>query len=159
MIIFSVTEKKKKREFFMKIVQVNTICGVGSIGRICVDLYETLQKNGEEAYIATGRGSLPPGIKGYVIGNKADFVCHVMKNFTRGKAGFGSKQVTEKFLHWLSEVQPDLVHLHNIHGFYLQIELLFAYLKEHDIPVVWTLHDCWSFTGHCAYFDNIVWKK
>ena len=64
MIIFSVTEKKKKREFFMKIVQVNTICGVGSIGRICVDLYETLQKNGEEAYIATGRGSLPPGIKG-----------------------------------------------------------------------------------------------
>lgn len=101
----------------MKIVQVNTICGVGSIGRICVDLYETLQKNGEEAYIATGRGSLPPGIKGYVIGNKADFVCHVMKNFTQGKAGFGSKQVTEKFLHWLSEVQPDLVHLHNIHGF------------------------------------------
>ena len=92
----------------MKIVQVNTICGVGSIGRICVDLYETLQKNGEEAYIATGRGSLPLGIKGYVIGNKADFVCHVMKNFTQGKAGFGSKQVTEKFLHWLSEVQPDL---------------------------------------------------
>lgn len=143
----------------MKIVQVNTICGVGSIGRICVDLYETLQKNGEEAYIATGRGSLPPGIKGYVIGNKADFVCHVMKNFTRGKAGFGSKQVTEKFLHWLSEVQPDLVHLHNIHGFYLQIELLFAYLKEHDIPVVWTLHDCWSFTGHCAYFDYIGCEK
>ena len=67
----------------MKIVQVNTICGVGSIGRICVDLYETLQKNGEEAYIAAGRGSLPPGIKGYVIGNKADFVCHVMKNFTQ----------------------------------------------------------------------------
>ena len=66
----------------MKIVQVNTICGVGSIGRICVDLYETLQKNGEEAYIAAGRGSLPPGIKGYVIGNKAEFVCHVMKNFT-----------------------------------------------------------------------------
>ena len=143
----------------MKIVQVNTICGVGSIGRICVDLYETLQKNGEEAYIATGRGSLPPGIKGYVIGNKADFVCHVMKNFTQGKAGFGSKQVTEKFLHWLSEVQPDLVHLHNIHGFYLQIELLFAYLKEHDIPVVWTLHDCWSFTGHCAYFDYIGCEK
>ena len=73
----------------MKIVQVNTICGVGSIGRICVDLYETLQKNGEEAYIATGRGSLPPGIKGYVIGVPCDEKFHTGESRIWLKAGNG----------------------------------------------------------------------
>lgn len=142
-----------KWEKFMKIVEVNTICGAGSTGRICVDLYETLSAKGHEPYIAVGRGGLPPGIEGYQIGNKADFLCHVMKNFTQGKAGFGSKKATRRFIDWLGQIRPDIIHLHNIHGFYLQVELLFAYLKEADIPVVWTLHDCWPFTGHCAYFD------
>lgn len=143
----------------MKIVQVNTICGAGSVGRICVDLYETLKKNGQEPLIATGRGMLPPNVNGYVIGSKPDFVRHVLKNFFEGKAGFGSKAQTLKFIEWLKKEKPDLIHLHNIHGFYLQVELLFSYLKEADMKVVWTFHDCWPFTGHCAYFDYIGCEK
>lgn len=143
----------------MKIVQVNTICGATSTGRICVDLYETVAAKGQEPYIAVGRGGLPPGVNGYRIGNTTDFLCHVMKNFTQGKAGFGSKKVTQKFIAWLREIKPDIIHLHNIHGFYLQVELLFDYLKEAGIPVVWTLHDCWAFTGHCAYFDFVGCEK
>lgn len=143
----------------MKVVQVNTICGVGSVGRICVDLYETIKKEGVEPYIAVGRGGLSPGICGYVIGNKPDFFCHVFKNFFQGKAGFGSKKQTALFLSWLDEIRPDLIHLHNIHGFYLQVEMLFDYIKKRKIPVVWTLHDCWPFTGHCAYFDYIGCEK
>ncbi len=143
----------------MKIVQVNTVSGVGSVGRICVDLYDTLQKNGHEPYIAVGRGKLDKRFKGYEIGNTWDFGCHVMKNFFQGKSGFGSAKVTEEFIAWLDQVKPNVIHLHNIHGFYLQTELLFAYLKKADIPVVWTLHDCWPFTGHCAYFDYIDCKK
>ena len=143
----------------MKIVQVNTVSGVGSVGRICVDLYDTLQKSGHEPYIAVGRGKLDKRLNGYEIGNKPDFYCHVMKNFFQGKSGFGSAKVTKEFIAWLKQVKPNVIHLHNIHGFYLQTELLFAYLKEADIPVVWTLHDCWPFTGHCAYFDYIDCKK
>lgn len=143
----------------MKIVQVNTICGAGSVGRICVDLYETIKKQGEEALVATGRGVLPPNVNGYVIGSKTDFVRHVLKNFFQGKAGFGSKAQTQRFIHWLEREKPDLIHLHNIHGFYLQVELLFDYIKRADIPVVWTFHDCWPFTGHCAYFDFIGCEK
>ncbi len=143
----------------MKIVQVNTVSGVGSIGRICVDLYETLEKDGHEPYIAVGRGRLPESIHGYEIGNKWDFGCHVLKNFFQGKSGFGSKKVTEKLIHWLEDIRPDVIHLHNIHGFYLQTESLFDYLKKSDASVVWTLHDCWTFTGHCAYFDYVGCKK
>lgn len=144
----------------MKIVLVNTISGATSTGRICVDLYQTACEHGHEPYIACGRGKQPAGIEGYLIGNQLDFAGHVMKNFVQGKAGFGSGHVTRKFLKWLDEVKPDIIHLHNIHGFYLQVEYLFEYLKKHDdIAVVWTLHDCWSFTGHCAYFDYIKCEK
>ena len=143
----------------MKIVQINTVSSVGSVGRICVDLYDTLQKMGHEPYIAIGRGTLDKRLKGYKIGNVWDFGCHVMKNFFQGKSGFGSAKVTKELIKWLDEVKPHVIHLHNIHGFYLQTELLFAYLKEADIPVVWTLHDCWPFTGHCAYFDYIGCEK
>lgn len=143
----------------MKIVQVNTVSGVGSIGRICVDLYDTLQKQGHEAYIAVGRGKLDKRFNGYEIGNKWDFGCHVLKNFFQGKSGFGSAKATKELIVWLKQVKPNVIHLHNIHGFYLQTELLFAYLKEADIPVVWTLHDCWPMTGHCAYFDYIGCEK
>ncbi len=143
----------------MKIVQINTVTGVGSIGRICVDLYDTLQKCGHEAYIAYGRGGSDSRFQNYKIGNTWDFGCHVMKNFFQGKSGFGSAGVTKKLIKWLEEIKPNVIHLHNIHGFYLQTEMLFAYLKKVDIPVVWTLHDCWSFTGHCAYFDYIGCQK
>ena len=138
---------------WMKIVQVNTVCGSGSVGRIVVDLYKTAEEAGHVSLAAYGRGSAPEGIEGYLIGNKADFYCHVLRNFFKGESGFGSGKVTERFLSWLEEQKPDLIHLHNIHGFYLQVEKLFDYLKKSGIPVVWTLHDCWPFTGHCAYFD------
>ncbi len=143
----------------MKIVQVNTVSGVGSVGRICVDLYEILKDQGHEPYIAVGRGKLPLHINGYEIGNKLDFGCHVLRNFFQGKAGFGSAKVTKKLIAWLAELRPDVIHLHNIHGFYLQTEILFEYLRTAGIPVIWTLHDCWTFTGHCAYFDYIGCDK
>ena len=143
----------------MKIVLVNTICQRGSVGRICADLYEQLDQKGDTPYMAAGRGRLPGYMRGEVIGNPVDFGFHVLKNFFQGRAGFGSASVTRRFLKWLDEIAPDLIHLHNIHGFYLQTELLFDYLKERKIPVVWTLHDCWPFTGHCAYYDYIGCEK
>jgi glycosyltransferase involved in cell wall biosynthesis len=137
----------------MKIVQVNTVCGSGSVGRIVVDLYQIAEKAGMECLAAYGRGSAPSGMNAYLIGNRPDFYCHVMRNFFKGESGFGSRKTTARFIEWLNTENPDVIHLHNIHGFYLQVEELFAYLKETNRKVVWTLHDCWAFTGHCAYFD------
>lgn len=143
----------------MKILQVNTVVRGSSVGRIMADLYEVIRSSGNEALMAVGREPWSGEYDGMLIGNKGDFYRHVMKNFFRGEGGFGSREVTERFLSWIDREKPDLIHLHNIHGFYLQVEMLFEYIKKKKIPVVWTLHDCWSFTGHCAYYDFAACDK
>ncbi len=143
----------------MKILQVNTVIRGSSVGRIMADLYEVIKESGNEARVAVGREPFPEGYEGVLIGNKGDFYRHVMKNFFQGESGFGSEAVTKNFLAWVDREKPDLIHLHNIHGFYIQTELLFSYIKKKKIPVVWTLHDCWSFTGHCAYYDFAACDK
>lgn len=137
----------------MKIVQINTVCGTGSTGKIAVDLYHIARQADYEPFIAYGRGSAPSNIQSFKMGNTLDFGCHVLTNFFLGKSGFGSKIVTKRFLKWLDNIKPDILHLHNLHGFYIHVGMLFEYIKAHNIPVVWTLHDCWSFTGQCAHFD------
>lgn len=137
----------------MKIVQINTVCGTGSTGKIAAALYHLAENEGFESYIAYGRGSAPVDMNSYKIGNLFDFGTHVLSNFFRGNSGFASKSVTKRFLNWLDTIQPDILHLHNLHGFYLHMDLLFEYIKVRNIPCVWTLHDCWSFTGQCAFFD------
>lgn len=69
-----------------------------------------------------------------------------------GKAGFHSHTATKRLLKHLDDIKPDVVHLHNLHGYYVNIEMLFEWLLVNECNVEWTLHDCWAFTGHCAYF-------
>ena len=139
----------------MKILQINVVYGTGSTGKIAAGMYKLIKEKGFEVASAYGRGKLPNeyGINGIRIGNKFDFYQHVLINFFLGKSGFGSKTVTRRFLKWLDKEQPDLIHLYNIHGFYLHVGLLFEYIKQHHIPVIWTLYDCWPFTGQCSHFD------
>ena len=139
----------------MRILQINTVYGTGSTGRIMAGLYNMSVDNGYEPYAAFSRSEIPNGINGYRIGSKVDFLCHVAKDILFDGSGFGSKRETQKFLKWVDEVKPDIIHLHNIHGFYLQIEELFDYIKKNNIPVIWTFHDCWPMTGHGAHFDYI----
>lgn len=145
----------------MKIAQINTVCGNGSVGRITVDIYHALKKAGHEGKIFYGRRTAPEGIDAERIGTNPDMGIHVLSTFFTGTHGFNSTKQTEKLIEKLQSYDPDLIHLHNIHGFYLNVEKLFAYLKASGKPVIWTLHDCWSFTGHCAYFDYVQcdrWK-
>ena len=143
----------------MKIAQINTVCGNGSVGRITVDIYHALKKNGHEGKIYYGRRTAPDGVDAELFGSSMDMGTHVLRTFFEGTHGFGSKNQTKKLIELLKTDQPDLIHLHNIHGFYLNVEELFAYLKTCGKPVVWTLHDCWAFTGHCAYFDYVQCDK
>lgn len=137
----------------MKVVLINTVANTGSTGRIVMALYKKLEQESEDACIVYGRGSCASSVKCYKIGNEIDFLWHVLRNFFRGESGFGSGATTRRLIAYLEREKPDIIHLHNIHGFYLQCELLFDYIKRENIPVIWTFHDCWPFTGHCAYFD------
>ncbi len=132
---------------------MNTVCGSGSVGKIAVDLGYTLKEAGHSCEILYGRRQAPEEVGAVRVGNHLSMGFHVLDTFFRGEHGFGSGKITEKMLECINDYQPDLIQLHNIHGFYVNVEMLFNYLKVAGIPVVWTLHDCWSFTGHCAYFD------
>lgn len=146
----------------MKVLQINSVCGYGSTGRIAVDLYHTLEEQGHECCIAYGRGKAPENIRTIKFGNKLDLYFHILLTRLFDKHGFGSKYVTRKLIQQIKDYNPDVIHLHNIHGYYINIEILFQYLKETNKPVIWTLHDCWSFTGHCAHFapiDCSKWKN
>ncbi|MGU8513239.1 glycosyltransferase [Clostridium perfringens] len=143
----------------MKVLQINSVCGVGSTGRIATDLYKVLEEQGHECVIAYGRGTAPEGIKTIKIGTDFDNYMHVAKTRLFDKHGFGSTKATKEFIKKVKEYNPDVIHLHNIHGYYINIEILFNYLKEANKKVIWTLHDCWAFTGHCSHFDYVECNK
>lgn len=143
----------------MKVLQINSVCGVGSTGRIATEIGDLLKKNGYESYIAYGRGTARNCENAIKIGNQIDNYNHVAKTRLTDLHGFGSKKATEHFIEKLEDLNPDIIHLHNLHGYYLNIEILFNYLREAKKPVVWTLHDCWAFTGHCVHFEYVGCNK
>lgn len=143
----------------MKILQINSVCGVGSTGRIATDLYKVLEEQGHECLIAYGRGTAPECINTIKIGTDFDNYMHVAKTRIFDKHGFGSTRATKEFIKKVEEYNPDIIHLHNIHGYYINIEVLFEYLSKANKKVVWTLHDCWAFTGHCSHFDYVGCDK
>lgn len=143
----------------MRILQINSDCGVGSTGRIATDLCNILEQQGHECLIAYGRDTAKETKKSIKIGTKINNYLHVAKTRFADLHGFGSKKATQAFLKMVKEYNPDIIHLHNIHGYYINIELLFNFLAEENIQVVWTLHDCWAFTGHCAHFDYVKCEK
>ncbi len=140
---------------------INSVCGIRSTGRICTDLATALEAQGHEVKIAYGREQVPEQFQKYAmrIGSDLDVKLHGVKARLFDASGFGSKRATEKFVKWIKEWNPDVIHLHNIHGYYINIEVLFRYLKNCDKRIIWTLHDCWAFTGHTAYCDAIKCEK
>ena len=142
-----------------RILFINSVCN-GSTGTICKNLYKAAVEEGHECCIAYGRGEAPKGFKTIKIGNKLDIYLHVLKARLFDASGFGSKQATKEFIKKIDEFKPDIIHLHNIHGYYVNIEILFKYLRAHpEIKKIWTLHDCWAFTGHCAYYTYAKCNK
>lgn len=145
----------------MKVLQINSVSGIRSTGRICTDLADMLTDQGDQCVIAYGRETVPDKYQAISerIGTKVDVYTHVVKSRLLDRTGFGSKNITKRFVNWIEESPPDIIHLHNLHGYYINIEVLFEYFAQTDIPIVWTLHDCWAFTGHCAHFSYIGCEK
>lgn len=137
----------------MKVLQINSYCGTRSTGRIASDIHKMFRERGHESIVAYGRETAYNCNNTIKIGNNLDFYRHALKTRILDEHGFGSKNATRKFLERVKNYNPDIIHLHNVHGYYINIDLLFNFLKEYNKPIVWTLHDCWAFTGHCAHFD------
>lgn len=140
-----------------KIVFVNSVCGHGSTGKICLELAESYIKKGWKVRIAYGRDDyVPDNYKGISIriATKVDVLMSALHSRFFDSAGFDNKRNTKKFIKWLDEFNPDVIWLHNLHGYYVNVQLLFDWIKSKtNLQVIWTLHDCWAFTGHCTYFS------
>lgn len=143
----------------MKIVQINVTQNSGSTGKIAEQIGELIQSNGWESYIVSGRGPMPTSSKSIRINSKLEVLLHVLIKHFAALDGRGSIWATKKLVQRLKQIQPDLVHLHVIHESYINYSILFEYLHKAGIPIVWTFHDCWAFTGHCSYFDFIKCDK
>ena len=144
----------------MKVLQINVAIKTGSTGRIVEQLGERIVAAGEQSVIAFSRKiDNTSASKMIKIGSKIDFYKHVLSTRIFDNHGFASKKSTEIFLNQIEEIKPDVIHLHNIHGYYIHVGRLFDFLAKKNIPIVWTLHDCWPFTGHCAYFDSVNCDK
>lgn len=147
----------------MKYLMINVVCGIRSTGRICTDLATELESEGHEVKIAYGREIVPEQYQKYAVRIGTDFDVKIHAAMARlfDTCGFGSKRATRKFIKWVREYDPDVIYLHNLHGYYINVEVLFDYLRTCGKKIVWTLHDCWAFTGHCAHFmqsDCDKWK-
>ena len=143
----------------MRVLQINTDVNTGSTGRVAEDIGKLLIANGHKSYIAYGRGKRPSQSVLISIGNHWDIINHGLKTAIFDRHGFGSVNATKALIKEIDNIKPDAIGLHNLHGYYLNIEVLFDYLGKLNIPVIWTLFDCWAFTGHCSYFDDINCKK
>lgn len=140
----------------MKVLQINTFYGYGSTGRIMREIKEVAEANGIKSYAAFGFDYNPTSEEKktvYRIETVRELFISKLWTKITGHHGFNNKAETKRLLAWIDKVQPDIIHMHNIHNHYVNIRILLEYIAKKNIPCVLTMHDCWTFTGHCAYFD------
>ena len=146
----------------MRYLFINTVADYGSTGTIVMQNAERLIQEGHEICIAYGRGDPDrrDGVQYIKIGNSLSVNAHSLKARLLDRGGFGSRSATLRFVRQAEQYAPDVIWLHNLHGYYLDIRVLFRWLKAHpERKVRWTLHDCWAFTGHCSHFSFIDCRK
>lgn len=142
------------------LVQINVSRNWGSTGRIAEGIALVAQEQGWKCYIVHGqRYKSISQFQSFQVSNRIEELWHYTQSLLFDKQGQGSTCATKRLVKHLSSIKPDIIHLHVIHGSYLNYPILFDYIKKNEIPVVWTFHDCWAFTGHCTYFDRIGCNK
>lgn len=145
----------------MKIIQINSHIHQGGAARIALYIHRQLLCEGQQSYIAYGRGAdeqKEPG--SYCFDTTPEILGSAFLSRAVGLNGWWNRAATHRLLRYLDAVQPDLIHLHALHGYYLNFHELFDYINEKKIPCVWTFHDCHAFVGNCGYFFECDrWKN
>lgn len=142
----------------MKIVQINALCGKGSTGKICVDVSKLLTERGIENYIlySMNKSDYPLGIK---FTDEKYLKVQALKSKIFGNYGFNSRKATKSLIKELERINPDIIHIHNIHSNDINLEMFFYYLRANNIKVYWTFHDCWAMTAYCPHFAMVGCDK
>lgn len=135
-----------------KLLQINILSNYLSTGTIVEDISKVAQRRGWDTYVCYGRMAISGVNKEYRIGSKIESIWHYLENRFFDNEGLASRFATYRLIKYIKKIKPDVIHLHNIHDHYLNYRLLFNYLNQTDIKVVWTFHDFWAITGHCHYF-------
>lgn len=138
----------------LRYVQLNSFYN-GSTGTIMRNLHRALTERGVDSYILWGRRHETVSDHERCAATKLGYLSHGALVRLDDRMGFHSKRDTARLLRLLDEIDPDVVHLHNVHGYWINIEMLFGWLATHRCKIRWTLHDCWALTGHCAHFSYI----
>ena len=142
--------------------QISIEVNSGSVGRIAEQIGQRAMVCGWESYITYARNHLESKSKVIKIGSKLDIYWHGLITRLFDRHCLSSTRATKKLIKQIKEIRPDIIQLHHIHGYFLDMRILFQYLSSVNIPVVWVFHDCWAITGHCAHFDYIncfKWQK
>lgn len=144
----------------MRIVHINSHYDQGGAARIAACIHRELLREGQESYAVYGRGGDRQEKNVFRFDGRADIYVSALLSRVTGLNGYWNRAATRRLLHILDRVRPDILHLHALHGYYLNLEMLFGYINAHEIPCVWTFHDCHAFTGNCGYFfDCGRWRE
>lgn len=142
----------------LTVVQINTF-PYKATGTIMMNLHHAMSQNDINSYVVWGRGRKPENDHEISMEDKLGIMIHGVYSRLTDRTGFASKRATTNLINKLDKIKPDIVHIHNLHGYYINIKILFRWIQENNIKVMWTLHDCWPITGHCTHFDSIGCNK
>lgn len=142
-----------------KLLQINSCVAINSTGQLVENIGKVAITKGWESYIAYGRVARSSQSELIRIGTDLDVYFHGLATRLFDKHGLGSKKATKNLIEQIRKIKPDIIQLHNIHDYYLNYEIFFKHLSESNVPVVWSLHDCWTMTGHCAHFALVGCQK
>ena len=146
-----------------KLLHINPVLRTStSTGRIIQEIGAVAMEAGWDNYIAYSKGRdgvRPSQSKLLPVGSKLSIALHGLITRFFDMHGLGSKLATRRFVREIEKLRPDVMHIHNIHGYFLNYKILFEYLSKADIPVVWTVHDCWLYTGHCYHYASVGCEK
>lgn len=142
------------------LLQINS-CVTKSTGRIVQQIGDVFVEAGGKSYIAYSAREQSCECKSILIriGTRFSIFAHALESLLFDRHGLGSRLATYYLIRKIKKISPDIIHLHNIHGYFVNYKMLFSFLSKYGKPVIWTMHDCWSITGHCAHFDNIGCSK
>lgn len=136
----------------LKIININALYGYRSTGVIVQDIHHYLLSNGVESYVGYSRGVGDSGTMR--IGNAIDRKLHAFLSRTFGLQGYFSFVTTKRLVRKIDKINPDIIHLHNLHDNYINTHLLLEYIARKKKILILTLHDCWFFTGKCTHFTT-----
>lgn len=139
----------------MRIAAINTVASQNNApGQLMMDICDAVVESKGQAMAVYGRGKRDylNRVRCVRENTSLDVLCHTLLSRICDSEGLHSQYVTQNIIKRLIDFTPDIIHIHNLHGHYINYPILMKWLKKVGIPVVWTMHDCWPFTGHCAYY-------